>query len=195
MLSNHDPGLHTLEVWVNSKLQSTVSLTPSETLNLDVTAAMTWPENTISLVGFGELASRAHIIITDSTPGDYPVTPEVETLTPTRIQSGAHSRKRSKTTPASRHASSATHTIQLNLSDALASGISSDPSLFYVKVHRKLQIVQGVAVEPGPGGTTNLTLSLLPDSFDAGDAVYVYWHSLPDAHGGWLSGLVPLLAK
>lgn len=49
-------------------------------------------------------------------------------------------------------------------------------------------------MEPGPSGTTNLTLNLLPGDLASGDTVHVYWQSLPTASGKVLSGIVTLLA-
>ena len=128
MLTNNNPGLDKLQVWVNSKLQSTVSLTPNQILNLDVTAAMTEAENTISLVGFGDLSRRAHIIITDTTPGDYPVTPLVADFCPFDNPIWGPLAEYIESNFALQVADSTTQAIHLNLSAALGSGIGSDAS-------------------------------------------------------------------
>ena len=194
MLTNHNPGLHTLQVWVNSKLQNTVSLTHNESLNLDVTGAMSKAENTISLVGFGSLSSRAHIVITDTAPGDYPVTTEMGEFCPDRNPIWGPLADYAEDNTSLQAASSTTQIIHLNLSDALTSEIGTNPSIFLVKAHHEMLTVQGVDVEPGPNGTTNLSLKLLPDSFAQGAYLHIYWQGLPDATGRLLSGIVSVLA-
>ncbi len=115
-LANQDPGLNSLQVWVNSQLQTTVSLTPSEYLNLDVTAAMTEAENTISFVGFGELGRKTRIIITDSAPGDYPVTTKVAEFSPDQNPIWGPLAEYVEDNTGLQVADSTTHTVHLNLS-------------------------------------------------------------------------------
>lgn len=67
-VTNNNPGLERLHVWINSKHFTTLNLRDNETRSLDLVAAMTEKANTISLVGAGELGASASVAVVDTPP-------------------------------------------------------------------------------------------------------------------------------
>jgi hypothetical protein len=194
-LTNGSFGFTTLQVWVNSTLQHTLSLTNNQTRNLDLFYEMTESENTISLVGFGEPAASANIMLMDEAPDpDSKLgTESTEDFTPGMniwgplaevMEDNSHLQL----------ASVSAQTLQLNLNDSLTGGTNLAPSLFTVELHAKLVVVESVEVHAGANGTTNLTLQLPPGTLNVHDIVDVSWQNLPNAGGRALSGFAQLAA-
>jgi hypothetical protein len=197
-MTNGDPGLTRLHIWVNSKHYTTLNLRDNETRGLDLAAAMTEKENTISLVGAGELGASASVAIVDSPPA--PVTSHGAASAAAQAQ-GPTSRHNATWGPLAEEteenshlhaAKSASQTVQVNFNGALSN--AANPSAFTVEVNGKAAAVQAAHVQAGAAGM-DLTLQLPPGTLHNGDSVDVSWDNLRDAKGRPLAGHVPLFAQ
>ena len=200
-VTNGDPGLNRLHIWVNSKHFTTLSLRDNETQNLDLAAAMTEKANTISLVGAGELGASAAVLIGDTAPAAAAENGRMGAMALAQAQGPAHRRSAiwgplAEETEENSHlhaANAASQTVQVNFSGALNSGAASNPSLYTVEVNGKPAAVQVAHVQAGAAGM-DLTLQLPPGTLHNGDSVDVFWDTLLDAKGRPLAGHVPLRA-
>jgi hypothetical protein len=198
-VTNADPGLERLEIWVNSKLNRTLSLKEDETSNLDLAAAMTETENTISFVGYGELGASANIMV-------------VDTASATESNSGGRAVREqglvhrhspiwgplAEETEENSHLHAAdvmSQTVRLNFNGPLNSATAADPSIFTVEVNRKATLVGTVQAQAAKNGGLDLTLQLPPETLHSGDTVDVYWQGLRDLRERSLLGHVPLLVQ
>ena len=206
-VTNFEPSLGSLEVWVNSRLFRTLTLKPGETANFDLGAAMTDDENTISFVGYGALGSRASIMVADVEPdsesdsdrqaaGAQPAAMGEQALASRQSQIWGPLVEDTEENTDLHTADAAGQTVRLNFNGDLNSGAAGNPSIFTVKVNGKAVIVRAVQPRPGANGSSlDLTLRLPAGTLHSGDQVDVYWQGLPDGTGRPLSGHVPLLVE
>jgi hypothetical protein len=201
-VTNGDPGLNRLHIWVNSKHFNTLSLGDNETRSLDLAAAKMEKTNTISLVGAGELGASASVLI-----GDIPQAPAAKkggvgatAVAPAQGSSPRHNPvwgPLAEETEENSHlhaANAASQTVRINFNGALNSGAASNSSAFTVEVNAEPAAVQAAHVQAGAAGM-DLTLQLPRGTLHKGDNVDVYWENLQDAKGRPLSGHVPLFAQ
>jgi hypothetical protein len=199
-VTNGDPGMERLEIWINSRLYRTVALKENETSSLDLAAAMTETENSISFVGYGELGASANIMVVDTAPatdansGSAPAVQEqglVHRHSPiwgplaeeTEENSDLHT------------ADAMSQTVRLNFNGALNSTAALDPSIFTIEVNRKAVMVGTVQTQASATGGLDLTLQLPTETLHSGDIVDVYWQNMRDLKERLLSGHVPLLVQ
>ena len=193
-LTNGSFGFTTMQVWVNSTLQHTLSLANNQTLTLDMYYEMTESVNTISLVGFGEPAASANVMLMDEAPDpDSKLgTESTEEFTP-GVNIWGPLAEVMEDNSNLQLASISTQTIQLNLNDTL-NGATNLAPLFTVELNEKFIVVESVKVNAGTNGTANLTLQLPPRTLNAHDIVDVGWQNLPNESGRALSGFAQLAA-
>jgi len=194
-VTNSSFGFTTLEVFVNGALHNTLSLTNNETTYLDLYSVLTSrSDNTISLVGLGQLGASANVMVTDEPldPNSTPATASMGEIPPGRNVWGPLAEEIEDNTGS--HVSHvATQTIWLNLADVVTSKAVSDPSIFWAETNGETTVVQSVEAHAGPNGSTNLVFQFLPGTFQAGGpCVYISWQNLMDADGRALSGFVEI---
>jgi hypothetical protein len=201
-VTNGNPGLKRLNIWINSKHYTTLKLGDNETRSLDLARAMTEIDNTISLVGAGELGASASVAIVDTPPAAATKNAGMGGMAAAPTQGPAHRHNAiwgplAEETEENSHlhaANAASQTVQVNFNGALNAGTAINPSIFTVKVNGKAAAVQTVHLQAGASGM-DLTLQLPKGTLHSGDSVDVFWENLRDAKGRPLSGRVPLFAE
>ena len=200
-VTNGDPGLKRLNIGVNGARFTTLSLGDNETRSLDVAAAMTEKENTITLLGAGELGASAAVVIGDIPPAAAANNGGMGGMALAKAQGPARRANAiwgplAEATEENSHlhaANAASQTVVVNFNGALKSGAASNPSLYTVEVNGKPGAVQAAHLQAGASGM-DLTLQLPPATLHGGDNVDVSWENLVDAKGRPLAGHVALLA-
>jgi hypothetical protein len=197
-VTDGNPGLARLHIWVNSKHAATLRLKDNETQNIDLAAVMTEQKNTISLVGMGELGASAAVNIVDSPPAAAAkqgiAAAAAQALSSGPRQNAVWGPLADETEENSdlQAADVSRQTIQLVFSAALSSAAAASPRIFTVEVNGKTAAVQGAHIQKSAAGT-QLTLQLPQGALHKGDTVDVWWENLPD--GRSLSGHVALFAQ
>jgi hypothetical protein len=199
-VTNGDPGLKRLHIWINSKQVATLRLRDNETQDLDLAPVMTGRNNTVSLVGTGELGASAAVNIVDTPPapiighGAAPAAAQALSSSPRHSPVWGPLAEVTEENSDLHAANVSRQTVQVVFSGALSSAAAANPKIFAVEVNGKAAAVQGGHVQGSATGT-QLTLQLPQGTLHGGDSVDVYWDNLRDAKGRALSGHVPLFAQ
>jgi len=194
-VTNGSPGLSRLHIWVNSKHYATLPLRDIETRSLDLAAAMTQTNNTISLVGTGELGASAAVNIVKTPPPHGGATAASQALSsgPRHNPIWGPMAEASEENSDLLAANVSSQTVQIVFSDALSNAAASNSKVFTAEVNGTAATVQGAHVQGGAAGT-QVILQLPQRTLHSGDSVDVYWENLRDAKGRPLSGHGSLFA-
>ncbi len=204
-VTNGMPGLNRLHIWVNGQHAATLRLRDNETQNVDLAAVMTRQNNTISLVGTGEVPASAAVNIVDTPPAPAPASRALAAMAAAQAVEALMSNPRHNPIwgplaeqteeNSERHAADVSRqTVQVVFSGALSGAAAANPKVFAVDVNGKPATVQGGHVQGSATGT-KLSLQLPQGTLHGGDSVDVYWENLQDARGRPLSGHASLSAR
>ena len=212
VVSNADPGFVSLRIEINGHVAGSLQLERNGTKVVDLAQFMTTKENSITFVGFGRLGSSATLQLGDTVPAD-----DVLTNLHLETRRGARPSSEFPDAPNRRFRQEAiwgklrTHaehlgeqhavnladqSVEISFASPLDPASASLPINFDVEVnHQRVDVVNAVYKESSITSST-LYLMLPSGALNVGNEVMVYWDTLKDSNGEYISGTVgPLHAR